>query len=173
MFCERKNVSRAVQDACKRLRRSVEENIVADERLRELTRLDLGGVERSAKGLTNKDGALVDCVGYLIQLAGHLLGHDGGDRRGKPWRYLFYVYTMHRDCDFSLLDPKINPPVYNKRVKLINQMWKEGDNVEEIASVMNLASRTVESILIRIRDAEKAQRIDASNSLAVQSKNNT
>lgn len=111
MFCERKNVARAVQDACKRLRRSVEENIVADERLRELTRLDLGGVERSAKGLTNKDGALVDCVGYLIQLAGHLLGHDGGDRRGKPWRYLFYVYTTHRDCDFSLLDPKINPLV--------------------------------------------------------------
>lgn len=56
---------------------------------------------------------------------------------------------------------------------MINQMWKEGDNVEDIASVMNLASRTVESILIRIRDAEKTQRIDDSNSLAVQSKNDT
>lgn len=172
MFCERKNVSRAVQEACKRLRSSLDDNIIADERLTQITRLDLEGVERSAKEISNKDGAVIDCIGYLIKLVGHLLGHDG-DRRGKPWRYLFYVYTMHRDCDFSLLDPKINPPVYNKRVKLINQMWKEGDNVEDIASVMNLASRTVESILIRIRDAEKAQGIDASNSLAVQRTNDT
>lgn len=154
MFYARKHVSKAVQDACRPLRKSIKNNIISDERLRVLIRLDLDGVERSAKRVTTEDGALIDCIGYLIKLSGHLLGYDAD--RGKAVRHLFYFYNKHRYRDFSLLNPGINPPAYNKREELISQMWKDGMNVEEIAGVMNLAARSVNSVLLRIRDAEEA-----------------
>jgi len=152
--------------AIKRIKKTLNDIIVYDERLLMMTNRTLERLDELAKETSQKNNHDWLIIANLIDLISRLIGYDWAD--GKIHRYVFYhqnriqeIEDYHKMAGRSFFDELRNE---NKiRYELVCQLKEKGFSNNYVGRILRISDKRVSKILKLVENTRVSQQLSETN----------